>query len=164
MSESTLWAPLLLYNLPKCDLFSLKCFFCHRSRGGHMSSLEKVTTAHALHHDISVPTYQVIQLCRVNLRVITYLQYDVSAQSLYHPIREGNLLLISYKPPFPLSAEQLIDLARLHSGCCLLLTMGAAGGGDGDVETRRRFAAPPKFRIFFPCGRSFCCCGFRSRV
>ena len=39
--------------------------------------------------------------------------------------------------------------------------MGAAGRGDGDVETRRRFAAPPKFRIFFPCGRSFCCCGFR---
>ena len=28
--------------------------------------------------------------------------------------------------------------------------MGAAGRGDGDVETRRRFAAPPKFRIFFP--------------
>ena len=27
--------------------------------------------------------------------------------------------------------------------------MGAAGRGDGDVETRRRFAAPPKFRIFF---------------
>ena len=33
--------------------------------------------------------------------------------------------------------------------------MEAAGRGDGDVETRRRFAAPPKFPFFFPAGEAF---------
>ena len=91
----------------------------------------------------------------VSSKLTSYHLSAIWCISLYHPIREGNLLLISYKPPFPLSAEQLIDLARLHSDCCLLLTMGAAGRGDGDVETRRRFAAPPKFRIFFLAGEAF---------